>query len=108
MQRAVEARHQGDHQGQHQGDPRREKKVEPVVKLEDGTRLLPADLVVMAVGIKPNARARARTPGSRLAAASWSRHDAHSDPDVFAVGECAEFDGQVFGLVAPLYEMAKM
>ena len=29
-----------------------------------------------------------------------------SDPDIFAVGECAEVDGQVYGLVAPLYEMA--
>ena len=29
-----------------------------------------------------------------------------SDPDIFAVGECAEAEGQVFGLVAPLYEMA--
>ena len=29
-----------------------------------------------------------------------------SDPDIFALGECAEADGQVFGLVAPLYEMA--
>ncbi len=29
-----------------------------------------------------------------------------SDSDIFAVGECAEAEGQVFGLVAPLYEMA--
>jgi len=29
-----------------------------------------------------------------------------SDPDNLALGECAEADGQVFGLVAPLYEMA--
>ena len=29
-----------------------------------------------------------------------------SDPDIFALGECAEAHGQVFGLVAPLYEMA--
>jgi nitrite reductase (NADH) large subunit len=29
-----------------------------------------------------------------------------SDPDIFAVGECAESHAQVFGLVAPLYEMA--
>jgi nitrite reductase (NADH) large subunit len=31
-----------------------------------------------------------------------------SDPDIFALGECAESHGQVFGLVAPLYEMANV
>ena len=29
-----------------------------------------------------------------------------TDPDIFALGECAEADGQVYGLVAPLYDMA--
>ncbi|MEQ1612153.1 MAG: nitrite reductase large subunit NirB, partial [Hyphomicrobiaceae bacterium] len=83
-----------------------EKKVEAVL-LEDGTRL-PADLVVMAVGIRPNAqiakdagitvnRGIVVDPGMRT-----------SDTDIFAVGECAETHGQVFGLVAPLYEMASV
>jgi nitrite reductase (NADH) large subunit len=31
-----------------------------------------------------------------------------SDPDVLAIGECAEVGGHVYGLVAPLYEMAKV
>ena len=31
-----------------------------------------------------------------------------SDPDILAVGECVEHDGTVYGLVAPLYEMAKV
>ena len=31
-----------------------------------------------------------------------------SDPDIFALGECAEVGGQVYGLVAPLYEMARV
>ncbi len=31
-----------------------------------------------------------------------------SDPDIFAVGECVEFDGNLFGLVAPLYDQAKV
>ncbi|MEO1789750.1 MAG: nitrite reductase large subunit NirB, partial [Pseudomonadota bacterium] len=31
-----------------------------------------------------------------------------SDADVLAIGECIEFDGQVFGLVAPLYDQAKV
>ena len=82
-----------------------EKKVEALL-LEDGTRL-PADLVVMAVGIKPNAQI-AKDAGidvGRGIKVSPTMHT--SDPDIFAVGECAEVEGgQVFGLVAPLYEMA--
>jgi nitrite reductase (NADH) large subunit len=81
-----------------------EKRVEAVL-LEDGTRL-PADIVVMAVGIRPNAQL-AKDAG--LDVNRGILVDAGmrtSDPDIFAVGECAEFSGQVYGLVAPLYEMA--
>jgi nitrite reductase (NADH) large subunit len=83
-----------------------EKKVEAVV-VEDGTRLA-ADLVVMAVGIKPNAQI-AKDAGLEvnrgIVVDATMRA---SDPDIFAVGECAETHGQVFGLVAPLYEMASV
>lgn len=81
-----------------------EKKVESVA-LEDGTRLW-ADLVVMAVGIKPNAQL-AKNAGltvNRGIVVDGTMRT--SDPDIFAVGECAEAHAQVFGLVAPLYEMA--
>jgi nitrite reductase (NADH) large subunit len=81
-----------------------EKKVEAVV-LEDGTRIS-ADLVIMAVGIKPNA-ALAKQAGIDVGRGIKVGADMRtSDPDIFAVGECAEAEGQVFGLVAPLYEMA--
>jgi nitrite reductase (NADH) large subunit len=81
-----------------------EKKVEAVL-LEDGTRLA-ADLVVMAVGIKPNAQI-AKDAGLDVGRGIKVDATMHtSDPDIFAVGECAEAEGQVFGLVAPLYEMA--
>ncbi len=81
-----------------------EKKVEAVV-LEDGTRI-PADLVIMAVGIKPNA-ALAKQAGIDVGRGIKVGADMRtSDSDIFAVGECAEAEGQVFGLVAPLYEMA--
>jgi nitrite reductase (NADH) large subunit len=83
-----------------------EKKVEAVL-LEDGTRL-PADLVIMAVGIKPNA-AMAKAAGIEVGRGIKVDATMHtSDPDIFAVGECAEVAGQVFGLVAPLYEMASI
>ncbi|MFV0369178.1 MAG: nitrite reductase large subunit NirB [Hyphomicrobiaceae bacterium] len=85
---------------------RGKKKVE-AVELEDGTVLL-ADLVVMAVGIRPNAGL------AKDAALNVNRGivvDAEmrtSDPEIFALGECAESEGEVFGLVAPLYEMANV
>ncbi|MFN3745288.1 MAG: nitrite reductase large subunit NirB [Hyphomicrobiaceae bacterium] len=75
------------------------------VELEDGTRI-PADLVVMAIGIRPNialAKAAGLECRRGIVVDGGLRT---SDPDIFALGECVEVDGQVFGLVAPLYEMA--
>ena len=77
------------------------------VRLEDGTEL-PAKLVIMAVGIRPNA-VLAKEAG--LAVGRGVLVDGHmrtSDPDIYAVGECVEFSGKVYGLVAPLYEMANV
>ena len=80
-------------------------KVE-AVRLEDG-RTLPADLVVMAVGIRPNT-SLAKEAGLEvkrgLVVDDLLRT---SDENIFAVGECVEHRGQCYGLVAPLYEMAK-
>jgi nitrite reductase (NADH) large subunit len=76
------------------------------VRLKDG-RLIPASLVVMAVGIRPSV-ALARDAG--LAVGRGIQVDDHmvtSDPDVLAVGECVEHDGNVYGLVAPLWEMCR-
>ena len=77
------------------------------VRLEDGTEL-PASIVVMAAGIRPAARI-GRDAGLETGRAI--KVDARmrtSDPDIFAVGECVEFDGNLFGLVAPLYEQARV
>ena len=77
------------------------------VALADG-RDLPADLVVQAVGIRPNAML-AKSAG--LACGRGIRVDdtmRTSDPAIFAVGECVEHRGQVFGLVAPIWDMAKV
>ena len=76
------------------------------VKLKDGT-LIPASLVVMAVGIRPSIQL-ARDAG--LAVGRGIQVDDHmvtSDPAVLAVGECVEHDGQVYGLVAPLWDMCR-
>jgi nitrite reductase (NADH) large subunit len=75
--------------------------------LDDGTEL-PCDLLVMAVGIRP-ATALAQETG--LAVGRGIHVDDQmvtSDADVLAVGECVEHQGEVFGLVAPLYDQAKV
>ena len=77
------------------------------VELTDG-RLLPADLVVMAVGIRPNtalAKAAGLAVGRGVQVDDGMRT---SDPAIFAVGECVEHRGALFGLVAPLFDMAKI
>ena len=83
-----------------------EDRVEKVV-LEDGT-VIPTDIVVMAVGIRPSV-ALGQAAGLEMGRAI--KVDAQmqtSDPDVLAVGECVEFNGNLFGLVAPLYDQAKV
>jgi nitrite reductase (NADH) large subunit len=77
------------------------------VRLKDG-REIPADLVVMAVGIRPNADLG---KAAGLAANRGIVVDDRmitSDEAILAVGECVEHRGQSYGLVAPLYEMAKV
>jgi nitrite reductase (NADH) large subunit len=77
------------------------------VELADGT-MLPADLVVMAVGIRPS------TAVAKAAGVACNRGIVvddgmrTSDPAIFAVGECVEHRGALFGLVAPLWDQAKV
>jgi nitrite reductase (NADH) large subunit len=76
------------------------------VRLKDG-REIPASLVVMAVGIRPNVKL-ARDAG--LAIGRGIHVDDHlvtSDANILAVGECVEHNGAVYGLVAPIWEMCR-
>jgi nitrite reductase (NADH) large subunit len=76
------------------------------VQLADG-REIPADLVVMAVGIRPNMDL-ARSAG--LVCERGIVVDDHmvtSDPNILAIGECVQHRGACYGLVAPLWDMAK-
>ena len=76
------------------------------VRLKDG-RELPADLVVMAVGIRPNV-ALARAVGIHCERGIVVNDTLQTfDPRVYAVGECAQHRGRTYGLVAPLFEQAK-
>ncbi len=77
------------------------------VRLSDG-RLLPARLVVMAVGIRPDV-SLAQSAG--LATNRGIVVDAAlrtADPFVQAIGECAEHEGRTIGLVAPALEQAEV
>jgi nitrite reductase (NADH) large subunit len=77
------------------------------VQLVDG-RFVPADLVVLAIGIRPNinlAKYAQLEVNRGIVVADDMRT---SDPDIFAVGECVEHRGNVFGLVAPIWDQAKV
>ena len=81
-------------------------KVEAVL-LEDGT-VYGADLVCMAVGIRPEVRLATDAHLEIGRGIVVDAQMATSDPSIFALGECVEFDRQLFGLVAPLYDQAKV
>nr|WP_298689823.1 nitrite reductase large subunit NirB [uncultured Dongia sp.] len=77
------------------------------VELKDGS-LLPANIAVMAVGIRPNvtlAREAGLTVNRGIVVDDGM---ATSDPDILSIGECVEHRGICYGLVAPLYEMARV
>ncbi len=80
--------------------------IEAVV-LEDGTTL-DADLVVMAAGIRPETRL-ATDAGLHVERGILVDDTmVTSDKNILAVGECVEHNEVVYGLVAPLYDMAKV
>ncbi len=83
-----------------------EDRVEGVM-LEDNEGL-EADLVVMAVGIRPETRLAtdARIEVERGITVDDAMRT--SDPSILAMGECVEHRGQLFGLVAPIYDQARV
>ncbi|MEB1529143.1 nitrite reductase large subunit NirB [Xanthomonas sp. WHRI 7945] len=77
------------------------------VKFSDGSEV-PADLVVMAAGIRPNI-ALAQAAGIHCTRGIVVNDTLQTfDPRVYAVGECASHRGIAYGLVAPLFEQAKI
>ncbi|MEO8902364.1 MAG: nitrite reductase large subunit NirB [Polyangiaceae bacterium] len=77
--------------------------------LADGTRIL-VDMVVFSAGIRPRDKL-ARESGLNLGGRGGIAIDGScrtSDARIFAIGECAEFDGRTYGLVAPGYRMAEV
>ena len=75
----------------------------------DGTSL-ETDLVVFSAGIRPRDEL-ARAAGIAVGERGGIRIDSHcqtANPDIYAIGECALWEGRTFGLVAPGYQMAEV
>jgi nitrite reductase (NADH) large subunit len=78
------------------------------VRFKDGSEV-PADLVVMAAGIRPNtALAEAAGLHCQRGIAVTDTLQTVTDARIYAVGECAAHRGIAYGLVAPLFEQAKV
>ena len=77
------------------------------VRLKGGAAIA-ADLVVVAIGIRPNT-ALAQAAGLQAERGIRVNDTLQTfDPRIYAVGECVNHRGNVYGLVAPLFEMAKV
>jgi nitrite reductase (NADH) large subunit len=77
------------------------------LRFKDGTEV-DADLIVMAAGVRPNVQV-ARESGIAANRAILVNDFLETNiPGIYAVGECAEHRGVVYGLVKPLYEQGKV
>lgn len=77
------------------------------LSFEDGSQL-ECDLFIMAIGVRPN-MALAQQAGIYCERGIVVNDTLQSyDPSVYAVGECIQHRGDTFGLVAPLFEQAKV
>ncbi len=77
------------------------------VRCQDGSEI-PADLVVMAAGIRPNT-SLAEAAGLACQRGILVNDTLQTyDPRIYAVGECVSHRGMAYGLVAPLFEQAKV
>ena len=78
------------------------------VQFKDGQEI-PADLVVMAAGVRPNI-ALAESAGLHVARGIVVNDTMQTvtDPRIYSVGECAAHRGIAYGLVAPLFEQGKV
>ncbi|MBE7637503.1 FAD-dependent oxidoreductase [Sneathiella sp. P13V-1] len=77
------------------------------VRLEDGTEI-DASIVVMAVGIRPSTWLADKAGIEINRGVLVNDRMETSAPDIYALGECVEHNGECYGLVAPLYDMAQV
>jgi assimilatory nitrate reductase electron transfer subunit len=77
------------------------------LELADGRRLR-ADLLVVACGVRPETTLAAAAGLAVRRGIVVDDQLRSSDPHIFAIGDCAEHDGAVSGLVAPAWEQARV
>lgn len=77
------------------------------LRFTDGSEV-PAQLIVMAVGIRPNTQLAEESGIYCNRGIVVSDTMQTYDPRIYAVGECVNHRGTAYGLVAPLFEMAKV
>ncbi|NLS42931.1 NAD(P)/FAD-dependent oxidoreductase [Bacillus subtilis] len=77
------------------------------IHFKDGASLK-ADLIVMAAGVRPNIELAVSAGIEVNRGIIVNDCMQTSEPNVYAVGECAEHNGTVYGLVAPLYEQGNV
>lgn len=75
--------------------------------LDDGTEL-PCDLLVMAVGIRPSVALAAEAGLATGRGIHVDDQMVTSDENILSLGECVEHNGDIFGLVAPIFDQAKV
>ena len=107
LERTIRGMGIGVHTGALTSEIVREHGRVAAVRFNDG-RELPCDMVVVAAGIRPNAELAAECglDVERAVVVDDRMHTA--DPHVWAVGEVAQHRGMVYGLVAPLWEQARV
>lgn len=77
------------------------------VRFQDGSEI-PCDLFIMAIGVRPNIQL-AKSAGLYCERGIIVNDTLQTyDPSIYAVGECVQHRGNTFGLVAPLFEQAKV
>ncbi len=77
------------------------------IKLKDGQEI-EADIVVMAIGIKPNIELAKKVGIHCERGVVVDDTMLTYDPNIYAVGECAQHRGIAYGLVAPLFDQARV
>ncbi|TXC89485.1 NAD(P)/FAD-dependent oxidoreductase [Metabacillus litoralis] len=84
----------------------RQHKVEEIIFSDDSS--IKADLVVMSIGVMPNVQLAKDCGIHTNRGIVVNDYMETSERDIYAVGECVEHNGFVYGLVKPLYEQGKV
>jgi len=109
LRRKIEALGASVHVGKNTKEIMRGEECRNRLVFADGTAL-ETDLVVFSAGIRPRDEL-ARAAGLAVGERGGIRIDSScrtANPDIYAVGECALWEGRTFGLVAPGYQMAEV